>query len=290
MDRQARRGDLPAFFAITFAFSWSLWLLPLLRSNGLLDLPEEVGILGLLAPFGPGVAAFWLVWRRAGRAGVRTLWRRGWKMDFDKAWLAPTFAIGPLLALLSVGLVLLVGGDVDWEEAIPPAMVLPIFLLIYFTNALPEEYGWRGYALAPLQQRFGALGASLALGLIWGLWHLPLVFIDGTTQAAIPFHEFILQTMLLAIIYTWLFNNTGGSILVAALFHATANTAGAAVPTWTTPQGRWMGFIALAAITSVIVWRWGWQRLSRSEGDPDRTPGSFPNETPEVFENGRLPD
>ena len=114
-NRQAATSDLPKFFAGTFAFSWLLWLLPLLRSNGLPDLPEVVGLLGMFAPFGPGVAAFFLVWHRRGRAGAGALWRRGWQLNFDRAWLVPTLAIGPLLALVTVGLVLVTGGEIDWE-------------------------------------------------------------------------------------------------------------------------------------------------------------------------------
>ena len=110
--------------------------------------------------------------------------------------------------------------------------------------------------------RFNALGASLLLGLIWGLWHLPLVFIEGTSQAAIPFHEFVLQTMALAIIYTWLHNNTGGSVLIAALFHASANTAGAAIPTWTTELGRWINFALLIVVVGALIRRWGRHRLA----------------------------
>jgi membrane protease YdiL (CAAX protease family) len=259
-----RHGRLLPFFVITFAFSWLLWLLPVLRSNGLSELPEAVGLLGMLAPFGPSAAAFWLVSREMGIGGVRALWLRGWRAGPDRKWLIPALGLGPMLALATVAAVVVTGGSVDWAAGVPPLMILPVFGLIYFANALPEEYGWRGYALDPLQQRFSALGASLALGLIWGMWHLPLVFIEGTTQAAIPFYEFVLQTMLLAVLYTWLFNNTGGSVLVVALFHASANTAAAAVPTWTTEFGRWSSFAFLAVFVGWVLWRWGWRQLTGS--------------------------
>lgn len=252
------------FFVITFAFSWSLWLLPVLRSTVSSGLPEVVGLLGMFAPFGPGVAAFWLVRRQTGRQGVRELWIRGWRTGFNKKWLIPTLGLGPLVGLVTLALVVAFGGEVDWESGVGLAAVVPIFALIYFTNALPEEYGWRGYALDPLQRRFNAVGASLLLGLIWGLWHLPLVFIEGTTQAAIPFQEFVLQTMALAVLYTWLHNNTGGSVLIAALFHASANTAGAAIPTWTTELGRWVNFALLIVVVAVVTRRRGWRRLTQA--------------------------
>lgn len=194
---------------------------------------------------------------------MRGLWVRGWRLDFDKRWLVPTLGLVPLLGLVNVAIVLALGGEIDWDVGVGPAMVVPVFLLIYLANALPEEYGWRGYALDPLQRRLGPLGASLGLGLVWGLWHLPLAFIEGTTQAAIPFHEFVLQTMVLAILYTWLHNHTGGSVLVAALFHASANITGAAIPTWTTPLGRWVNFGLLLVVAAFVVW--GWRRHPTSQ-------------------------
>ena len=248
------------FFSITFAFSWLLWLPPLLKSNGWLDLPDIVGLPGLLAPFGPAVAAFWLTWRQEGKAGIKALWWRGWRLDFEKKWLVPALLLGGIIVLLTALLLQLLGQAIAWEYAIPPALIIPIFLLIYFTNALPEEYGWRGYALDPLQDRFQALPASLILGLIWAVWHLPLFFIEGTTQQAIPLYQFILQTMVLAIFYTWLHNNTGGSVFIAALFHATGNVAAAAVPYWTTDWGRWLNFGVLVVLAGIVVWRWGLRR------------------------------
>lgn len=258
-----KQNHLHQFFAITFAFSWLLWLLPLLKSNGFSELPEIVGLLGMFAPFGPAAAAFWLTWRESGKEGVKWFWRRGWQLNFSQKWLIPALLLGPLIALVTTALMLVMGRSIGWEYGVPPLMIVPIFLLIYITNALPEEYGWRGYALDPLQKRFNALAASLVLGAIWALWHLPLFFIEGTTQQAIPLYQFILQTMVLAIFYTWLHNNTGGSVLIAALFHASANTAAAAVPTWTTELGRWLNFGLLAVMAGIIVWQWGWRQLSR---------------------------
>ena len=258
--KQTNPSHLLPFFGVTFAFSWLLWLLPLLKSNGFTNLPDIVGLSGMLAPLGPAVAAFWLTWRQEGKAGMKALWLRGWRLDFEKKWLVPALLLGGIIVLLTTLLLQLLGQAIAWQYAIPPVMIVPIFLLIYFTNALPEEYGWRGYALDPLQDRFQALPASLILGLIWALWHLPLFFIEGTTQQAIPLYQFILQTMVLAIFYTWLHNNTGGSVLIAALFHATSNVAAAAVPYWTTDLGRWLNFGVLVVLVGIVVWRWGLRR------------------------------
>ena len=255
---------LAPFFVITFAFSWILWMPQFLKFNGFPDLPDVVGLPGMFAPFGPAVAAFYLVWRQEGREGMRKLWRRGWRMNFRKVWLLPALLLGPLTALLTVFFLVIFQGSFSWEYGLPATMIIPIFLLIYFTNALPEEYGWRGYALDPLQKRTTALAASLILGSIWALWHLPLFFIEGTTQAAIPMYQFFLQTIVLSIFYTWLHNNTGGSVFIAIIFHATANISAAAIPFWTTELGRWIDFGILVVAAMVVIAVWGAKRLSKT--------------------------
>jgi membrane protease YdiL (CAAX protease family) len=207
------------------------------------------------------VAAFWLTLKHEGKEEAKTLWLRGWRINFKKKWLLPTLLLGPITAFLTVAIIILVNGSFSWEYGIPAVMIIPIFLLIYFTNALPEEFGWRGYVLDPLQKQTNALRASLILGLIWSLWHLPLFFIEGTTQNSIPMNQYFLQTIVLSILYTWLHNNTGGSVLIAALFHAVSNTAAAAIPFWTTNSGRWINFGILILVAVVIVSIWGHQRL-----------------------------
>ena len=255
--------QLAQYFGLTFAISWILWLPAVLRSNGFPELPEIVGLPGMFAPFGPAIAAFWLTWRQSGRAGVTNLFRRGWTLDFDKRWLLPTLFLMPLISLITIAVFQLTGRSIEWEFGLSLSAILPTFLFIYFLNALPEEYGWRGYALGPLLNRHSALVASLLLGFIWGLWHLPLHFIEGTSQEAIPVYQFIMQQMVLAIFYTWLFNNTRGAVSVAILFHTVANIAGAAVPYWTSPEGRWIGFAVQVTFALVIVLVWGPQHLNK---------------------------
>jgi membrane protease YdiL (CAAX protease family) len=82
-----------------------------------------------------------------------------------------------------------------------------------------EETAWRGFALPRLQKNHSALSASLILGLLWGLWHIPLFLIPGSAQEAYPFIGFILLILPTSILFTWIFNHTKGSVLIAGLFH-----------------------------------------------------------------------
>ncbi|MFN2302429.1 MAG: CPBP family intramembrane glutamic endopeptidase, partial [Anaerolineales bacterium] len=118
--------------------------------------------------------------------GVKILWKNGWKTKFSKIWLIPTILLMPLMGLLTYIIMRILGQPIDWSYGLSPAMIVPIGLLIWLVGALPEEYGWRGYALPRLQRTFNPLVAGLILGIIWGVWHLPLHFIETTTQYAIP--------------------------------------------------------------------------------------------------------
>ena len=114
-------------------------------------------------------------------------------------------------------------------------MVLAEFVRVLFLGGpVGEELGWRGFALPRLQQHRNALDASILLGLIWGLWHLPLYFVLGTGQSELlragtspvfAIGGFIGWTIGLSVLFTWLFNQTGGSLIVVILFHASVNLA-----------------------------------------------------------------
>jgi uncharacterized protein len=101
------------------------------------------------------------------------------------------------------------------------------------------------------------------IGLIWGVWHFPLTALAGTTQAHIPFTQFVVSTVLLAVVLTWLYNASGGSVLVAALFHTVANLTGAYLPIWVTGAGRMIMFATWLVAVVLIVVRWGPATLAR---------------------------
>jgi uncharacterized protein len=91
--------------------------------------------------------------------------------------------------------------------------------------ALGEEVGWRGYALPALQVRYGALVSSVILGALWALWHLPLFFNPDTHYSDLPFVLQLAFQIPVAILFTWVFNSTGGSVLMAILMHAVLNAS-----------------------------------------------------------------
>jgi membrane protease YdiL (CAAX protease family) len=116
-------------------------------------------------------------------------------------------------------------------------------LILLLGGPLGEEPGWRGLALPRLQQCCGSLVGSLVLGVLWGLWHLPAFFLipgyngagSGFVGIISAFIPYVIATMALAIIYTWISNNTRGSLFLAILFHASFNSAGSMFATFFPP-------------------------------------------------------
>jgi len=250
------KKELLTFFIIAFGWMWLLNAPRVLASYEIIQIPAILStILSYSAVFGPGVAAFILTRTQSGKQGVKALWKKGWTAKFSKKWLVPALFLMPVMGILTGQILRLFDQPVAREYGLPPAMIIPIGLLIWLLGALPEEYGWRGYALPRLLKKYSPLTASLILGVAWGIWHLPLHFISSSTQYVIPVWEYVLQTVLLTVIYTWLHLGTKGSILVAGFFHATGNLTGAVFPYWTTETGRWVSFGLLLIPAALIAFR-----------------------------------
>lgn len=259
------------FFVLTYLISWVLWLPSVLRSNGFPNLPEIVGLPGMFAVLGPTVAAFVLVGKESGRNGMGQLLRRAFDTGFRKRWWLPTLLLMPVIGLLTAAVLSLFGTEIPEWTAPTLVTALVTALTILFIGGGLEEFGWRGYALDRMQNNQSALPASLVLGFFWGLWHLPLFFMQGTTQAeaGIPIWEFILQIMVLSILFSWLYNNTNGSLLVAILFHTIGNTTAALLPPYFGIEiGRWIYFGLLFITAIIVVSIWGWRSLNRDSAVP----------------------
>lgn len=180
----------------------------------------------VIGAFGPTLSAIILTAHRGGKASLRELldrlllWRVGTK------WYVLALFLVPTTGLCAMALHLLLGGRAS-EIATPFAwyFLLPAFLGHLLTASLGEEIGWRGYALPKLQARSSALVASLILGGLWAFWHLPAFWMPAGKYSGLPFTWFLLGTLPLTILFTWLFNNTKGSLLIAVLLHGATNFA-----------------------------------------------------------------
>jgi CAAX protease family protein len=251
----AKRRSLITFFVLTYAVSWIIESpLVLLRDT----LTGTQGfILVLLASNVPSLIAIALTAIVLGRGALRKLLGRLLIWRVDPRWylvvLGPGALAGGMVALnaflggpaLSVGVPLLTA-------------VAMLAFSIFPGSALGEEIGWRGYALPRLQAGRRALSAGLILGVVWSFYHLPLFF---TGQAARPpslFAPFVVSTIAVSVILTWVYNSTGGSLLLVVLIHATFNFPLTVMIQPLGSQGMlpfllWCGLLVVAAIVVVIV-------------------------------------
>jgi len=144
-------------------------------------------------------------------------------------------------------------------------LIVPFFLFDAIANG--EEIGWRGYALPRLQAKHSALASSLILGVVWGLWHLPKYL---SHWDAVSFLLFMVAILARAVLYTWLYNNTKGSLLLTTLFHASGNTGGILLPLALTTADRDLYVLVIqtlieVAAALVVTVMAGPARLSRTE-------------------------
>ncbi|MGB3391405.1 MAG: CPBP family intramembrane glutamic endopeptidase, partial [Pseudaminobacter sp.] len=132
------------------------------------------------------------------------------------------------------------------------------FMLVF--GPLPEELGWRGYALEPLQRGLGPLRAAMLLGVVHALWHLPLFFMEGSYQHSlgvlnISFWRFMANVLVLSIVMTWLFNRTRQSTLAMIIFHFADNLTGELFDLPEPAEWLRMGLYALIAACLVAATR-----------------------------------
>jgi len=225
-----RRHPLFGFFLLAYVFSWLTWLPYVLSTDGLgilaLRLPSlYVAIGGFTGPF---LAGFLMTAVVSGREGIHSLLKRFILWRVGIGWYL--FAIFGVPAIALLGVLALPGALAALpQHALVSSllMYLPALIVTFIIAAGGEEPGWRGFALPRLQERFGPLIGTLVLGLLWGAWHFPLVLTVGYGGGPSSSLLAELETSLLqilgvtftAIVITWVFNNTQGSLLLAMLVH-----------------------------------------------------------------------
>ncbi len=217
-----RQSPLSGYLAMTFAWSWACWALsPAIKPQ----LPWLATLLMFAGSFGPSLAALVVVASTRKWEGLRAWltrclrWRIGW------GWWAFALLLPLALMFIAASLHIALGGATATSPASGHLLMtlvnLPLILLL--GGPLGEELGWRGYALPVLQDRWGWRAASLVLGLVWGVWHLPLFFIEGTSQAHIPLALFLLSVVAMSVLFAWLIRRTAGSVVAALLLHTAIN-------------------------------------------------------------------
>jgi len=184
-----------------------------------------------------------------------------WRVGIQWWAFALLFMIIPAVAALYL-FHLFAGPTVDWSGLGPLYSVVPSMIILIIFAGMGEEFGWRGFALPRLQARHNALVSSLIIGALWAMWHIPLYFIEGTTQYDWRMEGGLIPTFLgysafviaWSIQYTWVFNNTKGSVLLAAVMHGAGNAWLGYIDVFSRGHfGGIMVFSIVSVIVSIII-------------------------------------
>jgi uncharacterized protein len=238
------------FFLLVFALSTPFWMVGALTGRQLLPgLP--VAALMFVCPM---IAAVILVYNETKAAGVAALFRRALVLGCGatKFWCLPSLILMPSIMIL----------EYAWMRSNGEPVPIPQFSvaatmgmsLAFFVAALCEELGWSGYAIDPMQARWGALPASILLGFVWAIWHVVPLVQAHRSWAWITWWCF--GTVSSRILIVWIYNNTGRSILQASVFHAMGNVVWQLFPihgSYFDPRVNTV-MIVLAAVVVVVVW------------------------------------
>lgn len=251
---------LVLFFILAFIIAWCIMALPIAKNLEILNFQMPTEPLLLVGSWVPNIAAFLVLGFYLGQRREIGKLIRGWiQLKIPFRWFLA--ALSPILiVLVTLGIYRLVYGMFPLNEAVlSPISFIGLVVMITITGAMGEELGWRGFALPRLQKRMSSLMASLLLGVIWVLWHLPLWF-AGIGFEEIPYWAYAVTGISFTILVTWVFNHTGGSMAIASLFHLTLNISVNIIESSALPVHAFV--FLLFAITVVVLN--GPKKLSRS--------------------------
>jgi membrane protease YdiL (CAAX protease family) len=284
-----REHRVAAFFLLAFVVSWAFWI-PIV----FMEPSWSAAILMLAGSFGAPVAAALVVW--TGGDDVRAWARQLLDVRVAPRWWLIAFGLPVVATAAIAGLYWLAGGAISFAD-LPEWYFYPALMAwsLVLSGGLNEEPGWRGFAQPHLQERYGALRAAVGIGVVWGVWHLPLFF-----SPVAPHSGFLLVNkvmylpaiVVLSVLLAWTYNNAG--LWPTMVLHAGYNVVEAFLPAAqdalvvngvvnesTVALITGLHFVVYLAIAAVVVYLYG-RTLTRGEVPGPETAGA----RPEAAESG----
>jgi uncharacterized protein len=211
-----------SFFSLAFIWSWGIGFA---GTQVATHSPRLSTVLMMVAGFGPSVAGLAVVAMFSARTGLRDWLAQCLNWRIDWRWFAFAFGFPPVAMLLALAIHSALGGAMPAhvEADHIPLAIANFGLVMLVGGPLGEEFGWRGYAMSALGDKMGWRRASLIIGAVWGLWHLPLFFLASTAQSHMPIPLFMLNILAGSVVFGWLFKRTARSVLPALVLHTSLN-------------------------------------------------------------------
>ncbi|WP_160684041.1 type II CAAX endopeptidase family protein [Clostridium sp. C2-6-12] len=205
----------------TFLFTWIFWIISFTSSSSSVN-----GIFRIIGSLMPSLMAIILTKFFYGRSGLRDLFKKLtlWRVNpffyaFILLYSIASFYIPSFICnIAGADYTITVKNQMfGFNLHNPLSLIACLLVILIFGGPLGEELGWRGFVLPTLQKKYSILLSGIIVGAIWTCWHIPmfLFHIEGYDNFVI----YLLQTILLSIIYTWLYNHVKGSLLIPILYH-----------------------------------------------------------------------
>lgn len=231
--------QLVQFFALTFVWSWSCGLLaPVVKVAS----SFTSSALLFLGGFGPSLAAIAVIAMNGGRAGLWTWLLRCLRWRGSSGWLVLAF-LSPLAVLtVAAAAHMALGGSVPPSPAVGHIglFVANFFLVFLVGGPLGEEFGWRS--------------ASVALGAVWGVWHMPLFFVADSTQSDGSMAAFFVLIVSTSVFYNWLYNRSNGSVLPALVLHTASNSWPFLIPVLPSDADQRPYLFVVGLVVTAAIW------------------------------------
>lgn len=262
-----RRFPLWSFFVLAYGFNLSVSLINWL----VLPLPKIP--MAILQASTPTIAAICVAACVNGQQGIREVLRGFTRWKVNWRWYFAAFLMLGCPLLITI-LYVLTGNEVrGLREDASVATFVNSLIICSLAGPIPEEAGWRGFALPRLQQRFSALLSSIILGLLWAFWHVPF-YLDASYRAVgMPFPVFVGVVTGLSVLFTWIYNNSGGSLILTILAHFFFNASSVFLVQyfgWLAPMWLYLGGGGLMILLMVwVIAHFGAKRLSRQPELPE---------------------
>ncbi|MBD3215898.1 MAG: CPBP family intramembrane metalloprotease [Candidatus Lokiarchaeota archaeon] len=274
------------YFGLTLGITWGSWIPTLTIAYANNYFVAQIGSINLifqqgfkdglhiliyfinqLGVYGPFLAALITLYVFEGMNGIKNLFKQIGKWKINPIWYLIILALPILLTLANLGISALLGADL--KAAFNFSVGIPILLLIFLENLITsglEEPGWRGFALPQLHNRYSAYNSSIILGIVWAIWHYPVVYYNnldtGPFLAMLAIIGFTALITFGSVIYSWIYFNTR-SLLLLIIFHALQNFVPYLVMNGVEdPLGGFTTAIVTLVLVFIIVKKYGEETLT----------------------------
>ncbi|MCD4712615.1 MAG: CPBP family intramembrane metalloprotease [Clostridiales bacterium] len=243
--------ELAVYFATTITLTWLFWLIASILKY---DVFITVGI------FVPSMSGLLLAYVFGNKSEVFSMLKSIINFNIHGKWLPFVFLFLPGVSAVST-LIYYMTGNVLPKMEFPPLFIPVVFVyILVFMGPLGEEIGWRGFALKRMLKCLSPIKSAIFMGGIWATWHLPLFFIEGTTQNILTDFGIIpallgysIFTIMISILITLLYTVSNGSILGSILLHTTSNLSLGIVPLIFMKKGAIIILLVLCFSTALMV-------------------------------------